>query len=734
MNSNIQNQFYVDEQGSVFHTGLASSSGFLNIATPNAYMSTPGQFIKSYLIKFDGNDQKIWGTYYGGNGATQLSNVTKDSSGYIYMSGMSSQNSSGIATPGTFQQTQGSANDGYIVKLQDCDSLGNITSNAPLCTGNTLNLTASGGDSYSWTGPNGFTSNLANPTIPNATVTNNGTYFCLISSNSGCSGTHSITVLIGDNLPPIPNSTTLPDITGNCQTIISTIPTATDNCAGTITATTSNPLSYSQAGNYVITWNFNDGNGNIATQTQNVIITAQNSPVANSPQNFCLINQPKLSDITIAGTNIKWYNAAGILLPANTPLVNGTTYSATQTVNGCESLPTAILANIENPNPPTGNATQTFCPTENATLANLAVTGINIKWYNAAGILLPANTSLANGQTYFATQTINGCESNVKLAIFVVISNDVVPANNYAVSFCNPSVGNSSVINLSNYNGNIIANPTVFTYEYYDATNILIPNFSNVNLVIGINQFKVKVINTNGCFKIVNLTITLLQKPQLNVNNVEFCKGNRAVLDAGSGFATYLWSTGETTQTINVTQSGTYTVTVSNASGCSNTAQIIATETIAGTITGIEIVNNSATIFVAPSGNYLYSIDGINYQNSNVFSNLANGSFTAFIKTNSGCEIKSLDFTIFKIQNVITPNNDGNNDVWNIDGLKNYKNSQVTVFDRFGKIVLDKKDSAEIKWDGTYLGQPLPTNTYWYVLQLSDGRIYKGFLLIKNRE
>lgn len=730
----FQNQFYVDGNGDVLHTGLSTSSGPPNIATPNAYMPTMGQSIKSYLIKFDENDIKIWGTYYGGNGSTQSSNVTKDSSGYIYMSGLSSSNTSGIATPGTFQQTQGSGNDGYIVKFQDCDSLGSIGSNAPLCTGNNLNLTASGGDSYAWTGPNGFTSTLQNPTIPNANSTNSGTYFCLITSNSGCSGTQSMNVTVGNTGFPIPVIANLPDITGNCQTIINTIPTANTNCSGIISATTTDPLNYSQPGNYVIHWTYNDGNGNTIAQNQNVIITAEVPPTAASSQSFCLINQPKLSNIAITGSNIKWYDASGNILPANTFLVNGTTYSATQTVNGCESLSIPINVIIENPNPPTGNATQTFCPTENPTLASLSVNGQNIKWYNAAGTLLPITTSLINGQTYYATQTINGCESNQNLAVNVVISNDVVPANNYSTSFCNPSIGNTSVINLSSYNGNIIANPINYIFEYYDQANQLILNFSNVNLAIGINQFKVKVLNSNGCYKMVNLIITLLPKPEINVSNVEFCKGTRAILDAGSGFTTYLWSTGETTQIINVTQPGIYTVTVTNASGCSNSAQLNVTETVAGTITGIEIYNNTATVNVSPSGNYLYSLDGINWQNSNIFYNLSNGTFTVFVKTNSGCEIKSFDFTIFNIQNVITPNNDGSNDFWIIEGLKNYKNSQVSVFDRFGKIVFDKKDATEIKWDGTYLSQPLPTNNYWYILKVSDGRVYTGFLLIKNRE
>ncbi|GAB3283330.1 hypothetical protein GCM10027347_60070 [Larkinella harenae] len=72
-----------------------------------------------------------------------------------------------------------------------------ITSNAPLCAGNTLSLSATGGfNSYSWSGPNGFTSNLQNPTIPNATTAATGSYSVVVTNALGCtaSASHSLTI------------------------------------------------------------------------------------------------------------------------------------------------------------------------------------------------------------------------------------------------------------------------------------------------------------------------------------------------------------------------------------------------------------------------------------------------------------------------------------------------------------------------------------------------------------
>ncbi len=79
------------------------------------------------------------------------------------------------------------------------------------------------------------------------------------------------------------------------------------------------------------------------------------------------------------------------------------------------------------PNAPTGNNLQAFCGS--ATLSNLAVVGSGIKWYatNSGGASLLSSTQLVNGTTYYASQTLNGCESK-RLAIGVVINNPTLLA------------------------------------------------------------------------------------------------------------------------------------------------------------------------------------------------------------------------------------------------------------------------------------------------------------------
>ena len=159
--------------------------------------------------------------------------------------------------------------------------------------------------------------------------------------------------------------------------------------------------------------------------TANINVTP--APTVPAPiQNLC--NAGTIANLNAVGTDLKWYAAAtgGTALVATTPLVDDTIYYVSQTVGTCESSRTAVTANINVTPAPTGNATQAFCSA--STVGDFAVTGTAIVWYDAAvaGNVVAVTTPIVNGTTYYASQTIDGCESLTRLAVQGMITPAIV--------------------------------------------------------------------------------------------------------------------------------------------------------------------------------------------------------------------------------------------------------------------------------------------------------------------
>jgi hypothetical protein len=146
------------------------------------------------------------------------------------------------------------------------------------------------------------------------------------------------------------------------------------------------------------------------------------TPSGNSSQTFC--NSATISDLSVNGTEIKWYlsDTGGIPLAKDTQLVTNTTYYASQTINGCDSHTRfAVLVNITAVPTPTAQANQQFC--NNALVSDLNASAALVKWYltPSSGIPLDTNTVLSHNTTYYAGQTLNGCESPTRFPVLVSV-------------------------------------------------------------------------------------------------------------------------------------------------------------------------------------------------------------------------------------------------------------------------------------------------------------------------
>lgn len=156
-------------------------------------------------------------------------------------------------------------------------------------------------------------------------------------------------------------------------------------------------------------------------------------------QTFCGMGTVGELEVT-SGENTQWYSAitGGTPLTANNVLTTGN-YYVSQTVNGCESERAEVMVTVNTiPGAPSvQNGVVTLC--NNATVADLNAEGENILWYTSAsgGTALAEDVVLSPGITvYYASQTVNGCESIARTAVAVVFNTTEAPVAQDQ-SFCN---------------------------------------------------------------------------------------------------------------------------------------------------------------------------------------------------------------------------------------------------------------------------------------------------------
>ncbi|NRA10423.1 MAG: T9SS type A sorting domain-containing protein [Crocinitomicaceae bacterium] len=213
--------------------------------------------------------------------------------------------------------------------------------------------------------------------------------------------TQTQTIILTDATAPVADSVSLPDLSDMCDVSSVTAPTATDNCMGTITGTTTTTFPVSTPGASVIIWSFDDGSGNISTQTQNIL----NGAIDNGAQ---LVGSQLNATALVAAYQWLECEANYAIIPGEVNQFYDATstglYAVEITQGGCVDTSDCILVNfaaieeidIENltiyPNPTQGNFTV-------STLGRIE--SIQIVDVLGRAISLPIN---------LADRTVNGAE------------------------------------------------------------------------------------------------------------------------------------------------------------------------------------------------------------------------------------------------------------------------------------------------------------------------------------
>jgi CHRD domain/Bacterial Ig domain/Ig-like domain CHU_C associated/PKD-like domain len=495
------------------------------------------------------------------------------------------------------------------------------SSNSPICAGNTLNLTGTGTGTYAWTGPNSFTSSAQNPTIPNATTLATGTYTISVTNTNGCvfNATTAVTVnalptaTASSSTPSICAGTTILLIGGGVGTYLWTGPNGYTSTAQSPTIASATVLA---SGIYRITVT----NANSCTSTATTSVTVNLLPVvdAGGTQIICEGSTASLTatcnlltfNTTLSGTSEVPANAStatgnvsgtydkvskqllltftfnGLVANAsaahlhrgpvggNGPVqipfsgvpaaTSGSfTYTGTLTASQETDLLAGIYyANIHNASFPGGEIRGQL---STACIAN------NFVWNpgNLSGQTVTVSPIATQLYTVTASNTTTGCSSTATTTVNV--NPKPVPAIGSNTPVC---AGNT--LNLTSGGGTSYAwvGPNTFTST---AQN---PNIASVTL-LATGTYTVTVTNVNGCTNTATTAVVINSLPTATAsNNTPICSGVTLNLIGGGGVS-YAWSgpSGYTSTAqspsiplATTSMSGTYTITVTNANGCTSTA------------------------------------------------------------------------------------------------------------------------------------------------------------------
>lgn len=289
------------------------------------------------------------------------------------------------------------------------------------------------------------------------------------------------------------------------------------------------------------------------------------------------------------------------------------------------------------------------------------------------------------------------------------------------------------------YQFNVLYNQDIvnITWNFGDGNESTQINPNHTYTQSGFYEVAAEIENLCGDIKTLTTEINV-QIPSFEDFETEFsiCNGETVILQAPHGFDFYTWSngiSGESQNSIEVSASGIYHVTITESENCTYEIEYLVSSGTEPIISFIETTPNSIIVHTENGNNYQYSINGFIWQTSNEFNYLPPGTYTVYVR--DGSCITNLEVAILFIPTLFTPNDDGINDTWNIRGLEIYPDSKVEIYDRYGKKIYSNIINGFEVWNGKdNQNNKVPTQDYWYIINVSNGDKITGHVTVKNRK
>lgn len=570
-----------------------------------------------------------------------------------------------------------------------------------------------------------------------------GVYTIIAKNSFGCTTSQQVTINPIQNTPAIP-------------VIVLLQPTCT-NAMGTLTVSspTGSGLQYSINGGttYQNGLQFSVPQGSYTVMVKNSAgCTSVSSPQVINAQPITpampdlAITQPNCTTTTgqasvntpLTGGTYKLDNGAYQSGTTFTTIAPGSHIITVMNADGCTASKTFVIAQ-----PPTIPAvalyvlTQPDCDTATGTIVVTAPQGAGLRYSINNGVTDQISTVFTNvvpGNYSITVTNAAGCTSQT--GIFT-IDNPPAAAPSPGVITGNTEVCVGGSLQLANIVPGGVWGIDATGYATIDATGLVTADVEGTVVVT-------YTVGTT-CTATAQKTIRIVPLPEPVLRNDFICidplTGQSGTADLNTGLSTvdysFEWKLGatilpDTGSAIVALAPGEYTVNVTRLStGCtgSTTAQIVRSS-VANAVAEVgndfqfrQTINVTVT---SGYGDYEYSINGVDFQESPNFGNIFDGDYTITIRDKNGCGTTEVSVYAINYPRFFSPNGDGSNDSWNITGLRDQTNCKIYIFDRFGKVITmvvpDKQG-----WDGTFNGASLPATDYWFHLYYQSGGENKEF-------
>ena len=673
-------------------------------------------------------------------GKTVTLSATPSSGATVLWSNGATTNDISVSTAGTYTVTATGTNTcvslpGSVVVSSLPLPTVSITngSTASFCAGKTVTLTAtpSSGATVLWN--TGATTN-------DISVNTAGAYTVTATGTNSCVSLPASTTVSSLPLPTvsITNGSTA-SFCENKTVTLSALPSSGATVLWSNGAST-NDITVNTAGTYTVT--ATDAN-NCVSITGTITVSSLPLPTVSitngNTTSFCENKNIILSAVPSAGATVLWSNGATTNdITANT----AGTYTVTATgTNTCTSLPASVnVSSIQLPVVSISNGpTADFCTGKTITLNAVPSANTDVLWSNGA---TTNDITVSTSGTYTVTATDE--HNCISLPVSIIVSSLMLPTVSVAadgpVDFCPGS------------HVKLIATAS-------SGTTLLWTNGQTTSEITVANddEYSVTATDVNGCEATSSaIEVTLKDIPEITATTANVtCNGlsDGSISIAPKSISAsyeYSWNTSASTASISGLIKGQYSVTIQDMNSlCSMDFDYSISEPA---ILQVNIVSSHESCALN-DGNLKFTITGgtapYTYNNPSVQQNQISGlkaGVYSFVVTDAHMCTQTISeiiaapncATALNIHNVVTPNNDGLNDVMIIDGLENFPNTSLEIFDKWGDVVYDSKDYHN-NWNGRNKNDsgPLPSGTYYYLLKLSTTAVpngtseYTGYVMIQ---